>query len=377
MRRSALCAMVRACLLCAALAHAAERRPRDQGFLNRLRRDDRDGDGKVTRAEFTGPARLYRRLDRNGDGSIDATEAQAFLKQGGSQRRPGVNRPAPEGVEVTRDIVYGKGGDVDLKLDLYLPKGERAEPLPVVVWIHGGAWRAGSRAANRAAGLVPKGFASVSISYRLTHQAIFPAQIHDCKCAIRWVRAHAGEYGFHPKRIGVWGSSAGGHLVAMLGTSAGVKALEGTGGWAGQDSAVQAVVDYFGPSDLVAMVAAKSHMDHNGPNSPEGKLVGGTVLDNQHAARKASPVTYVSGDEPPFLIAHGEQDLTVPFSQSVILHDALKKAGVDVTFLPVKRGGHGFRGNTDPTPRTIQQTVFAFLEKHLKKPAQPAAETRP
>ena len=190
-------------------------------------------------------------------------------------------------MKVIRDIVYGRGGDTDLKLDVDLPALERKGPLPVVVWIHGGAWRAGSREGTRASGLVEQGFATVSISYRLTREAIFPAQIHDCKCAIRWIRAHAGKYGFDPKRIGVWGSSAGGHLVAMLGTSGGVKELEGRGGWADEDSRVQAVVDFYGPSDLLAMADAPSHVIHidlNGPRSPEGAIVGGTVKENPEAA---------------------------------------------------------------------------------------------
>jgi dipeptidyl aminopeptidase/acylaminoacyl peptidase len=114
------------------------------------------------------------------------------------------------------------------------------------------------------------------------------------------------------------------------------------------------------------MADAPSHMDHNGPRSPEGALVGGTVKENPEAAKRASPVTYVSGDEPPFLIFHGERDMTVPFSQSEILYKALRKAGVDVTFVPVKRGGHGFRGDTDPRPEEIQEMVLGFFRKHLK-----------
>ncbi|MHC4200066.1 MAG: glycoside hydrolase family 76 protein [Planctomycetota bacterium] len=372
-----------ACLVCLVgagavrAASAAEGRGesgRDQWFRNRLRRDDKNGDGKVTREEFTGGGRLFRELDRNGDGKIGADEAEDFLKRRSERTKRGARRSGQGGaggMKVIRDIVYGKGGDTDLKLDVYLPASERTGPLPVVVWIHGGAWRAGSRKGNRASGLVGHGFATVSISYRLTQKASFPAQIHDCKCAVRWVRAHAGKYGFDPKRIGVWGSSAGGHLVAMLGTSTGVKELEGRGGWADEDSGVQAVVDFYGPSDLLAMADAPSHMDHNGARSPEGALVGGTVKENPEAARRASPVTYVSGDEPPFLIMHGERDMTVPFSQSEILYNALRKAGADVTFVPVKRAGHGFRGDTDPGPDKIQEMVLKFFRKHLSAGGEP------
>ena len=366
MKTASLNAACLVCFACAGALRAASaaggRRDSggDQWFRNRLRRDDRNGDGKVTREEFTGGNRLFRELDRNGDGEIVTDEAEEFLKRRSEGTRRGARRSGQgttEGMNVIRDIVYGKGGDTELKLDVYLPALERKGPLPVVVWIHGGAWRAGSKRGNRASGLVRHGFATVSISYRLTQKAIFPAQIHDCKCAIRWVRAHAGKYGFDPKRIGVWGSSAGGHLVAMLGTSLGVKELEGKGGWADEDSRVQAVVDFYGPSDLLAMADAPSHMDHNGARSPEGALVGGTVKENPEAAERASPVTYVSGDE---------RDMTVPFSQSEILCKALKKAGADVTFVPVKRGGHGFRGDTDPGPERIQEMVLGFFRKHLK-----------
>src|SRR5207249_1056789 len=132
----------------------------------------------------------------------------------------------PDNVQKEADIVYGKAGDVSLKLDLYLPKAEAKKPRPVVVWTHGGGWQAGNKAsgAARLAGLVATGdYGGVSVGYRLTDVTAWPGQIHDCKAAIRWIRANAKKYNLDPDRIGVWGSSAGGHLVSMLGTSAGVK----------------------------------------------------------------------------------------------------------------------------------------------------------
>ena len=150
-----------------------------------------------------------------------------------------------------RDLVYAKTPQRELALDLYIPDGATKPPL--IVWVHGGAWRAGSKAKPPALWMLERGYAVASISYRLSQQAVFPAQIHDCKAAIRWLRAHASKYGYDAERIGAWGASAGGHLVALLGTSSGVKELEGDLGYNDQSSRVQAVVDYFGPTDVTAM----------------------------------------------------------------------------------------------------------------------------
>jgi len=358
-----------ACFVCASQLDAAARAARQSRFLQRLRRDDKNGDGKVTREEFTGPPRLFQRLDENGDGVIERNEAESFARRQVRRRRPGMGRqaPLPEGVEEIRDVVFGKGGGRPLRLNIIRPKKRPAGAMPVVVWIHGGAWRAGTKEGRRTLPFAQRGYFTVSIEYRLSQEAIFPAQIEDCKCAIRWLRAHASQYGIDPKRIGVWGSSAGGHLVALLGTSAGLAQLEGKGGWQPQSSRVHAVCDFFGPTDFTRMSEGGSTMDHDAPNSPESQLVGGPVQQSKAACRRADPITYVTKDDPPFLIVHGEGDRTVPINQSELLHAALKKAGVEVTFVRVKRGGHGFRGNTDPSPQRIQEMVIEFFDKHLKK----------
>jgi len=162
-------------------------------------------------------------------------------------------------------------------------------------------------------------------------------------------------------RIGVWGSSAGGHLVAMLGTSGGVKELEGDlGKHTDQDSRVTCVVDYFGPSDLLSMGKYPSRMDHNSADSPESRLVGGPVQETKDAARSAAPTSYVSKDDPPFLIAHGTEDPLVPLNQSERLDASLRKAGVDVLLVKMVGAGHGFRNEE------ITRRVHAFFEKHLR-----------
>jgi len=203
-------------------------------------------------------------------------------------------------------------------------------------------------------------YAGVTVGYRLTGEAIWPAQIHDCKAAIRWIRGNAKNYNLDSQRIAVWGSSAGGHLVAMLGTSGGVKHLEGNlGSHTDQSSRVTCVVDYFGPSDLLSMGQYPSTMDHDAGDSPESLLVGGPVQQTRDMARNASTTTYVTEEDPPFLIAHGTKDPLVPLNQSVRLAELLEKSDVDVTFIKVVGAGHGFR-----TPE-LQRRVDLFFARHL------------
>jgi acetyl esterase/lipase len=206
-----------------------------------------------------------------------------------------------------------------------------------------------------------------SIDYRLSGEAIFPAQIEDCKGAVRWLRARAKEHGLDPNHFGAWGSSAGGHLIALLGTTGGVKELEGTvGGNAGVSSRVQAICDWYGPTDFLQMSAhapADSRIDHDAPNSPESQLIGGPIQENRGKAARANPITFVTRDDPPFLLMHGDRDNLVPLHQSELLHDALKRAGVEVTFRRLEGAGHG--GAAFQAPDVLQQVV-AFFDRHLK-----------
>ncbi len=288
-----------------------------------------------------------------------------------SQERP--KRPAakvPADVKVLRDIQYVEGGHERNRLDLYLP--EKAEgQLPLVVWIHGGAWQAGSKDNCPAVSLATQGYAVASINYRLSQHAVFPAQIEDCKAAIRWLRANAVKYHLDPNHIGVWGSSAGGHLVAMLGTTGNVKELEGKGGNLDQSSRVQCVIDWFGPADMTTMGRQADK-----PDTPVARLIGGTIQENQEKAKKASPITYVDKNSAPFLIMHGDKDNVVPLTQSEVLAEALKKAGVEVTLVVVKGNGHGGPGFNSPENRKLIEDFFA---KHLGKnrPAENAAVQPP
>ncbi|MFJ9547241.1 alpha/beta hydrolase fold domain-containing protein [Streptomyces erythrochromogenes] len=271
-------------------------------------------------------------------------------------------------------------------LDVQLPAGEG--PFPAVVWIHGGGWLDGDRryppptvpAALLHGTVLAAGLALVSIDYRHSLEAPFPAQLHDVKAAIRYVRAFAGDLGIDPDRIGVWGESAGGHLAALAGLvgpaddtdgtdgAVGV-ALEGTQGVGSGETGVLAVVDWYGVSDLVALAA---HPMPPMPPMPSGAefpdpyeaLLGASVAERPDLARAASPVTYAGGPTPPppFLLVHGTRDGLVPYSQSEILAAALEGGG-EVTLHPVDGADHIFLGSPDIA--SIVEESVAFLARHL------------
>jgi acetyl esterase/lipase len=269
--------------------------------------------------------------------------------------------PMDPNVNVLHDVVYGTGGGRPLHMDLYALKAPPKDPLPVVVWIHGGGWYEGDKETGQhMAEFAAAGYLGVSVEYRLSGEARFPAQIEDCKCAIRFLRAHAQQYHLDPNRIGVWGSSAGGHLVALLGTSGGVKALEGHGGWANYSSRVNAVADWFGPTNFLRMDDFPCAIRHNDASSPESRLIGGPIQEHKGAVKKANPISYISKDDPPFLLMHGDEDNVVPINQSVLLYHALKLAGVDAEFHRVHKAGHGF------DRLHLKNKVLTFFDRHLR-----------
>jgi acetyl esterase/lipase len=271
---------------------------------------------------------------------------------------PGQSVPAD--AIVHRDLPYVTNGHERQKLDLYLP--EIGNKRPLIIWIHGGAWMMGNKENAGALQFLSEGFAVASVNYRLSQHAIFPAQIEDCKAAVRWLRAHAGQYSLDPERFGAWGPSAGGHLVALLGTTGDTKEFE-VGENLMFSSKVQAVVDFFGPTDFLEMDKQRlpDGMVHNTPDSPESRLVGGHIAGNEDKVQKANPITYVTQSAPPFLIVHGDADPLVPHHQSELLDASLRAAGVKVRFYTVKGGGHG--QFTDPK---VPELVENFFMRHLK-----------
>lgn len=265
-----------------------------------------------------------------------------------------------------QDIVYGKGGDVDLKLDLARPK-EGDGPFPGLILIHGGGWSAGKRQdfTSLARQAAERGYVAVTITYRLTEpdpktkagKVPFPAQIEDCKCAVRWLKANAEKYRVDANRIGVGGASAGGHLSLLVGLTDASSKLEGSGGNADQSSRVNAVVNMFGPTEMVECWKV-------GPRArPAIQALIGTPEGAPDAFKAASPVTYVTDDDPPVLTLHGAADTLVPPSQAQVLDDAMRLSRAKHELLILEGQGHGFTGDSQ---KKAMETMWTFLDKHLK-----------
>ncbi|HBI43634.1 MAG TPA: alpha/beta hydrolase [Planctomycetales bacterium] len=250
---------------------------------------------------------------------------------------PTANGPA---VREELDVVFGKGGDTDLKLDLAMP-ADGAGPFPAVVCIHAGGWVGGKRQemSQTIHALAGRGYVAVSPDYRLaTAQARFPAQVEDCKAAVRWLRANAVKYNIDPDHIGAVGFAAGGHLACMLGVTDKEDGLDGAGGNADVSSRVQAVVSFFGPTDLTAK--------DWGPGVSERNLVpllGGTLEEKPEAYRKASPLTYAGKNAAPLLLFHGAADKMVLVDQSRWMAEKIASAGGVAELVVVEGEGHGFR----------------------------------
>ncbi len=261
------------------------------------------------------------------------------------------------------------------KLELLVPQGAAA-PVPLVIYIHGGGWISGSRTPIPAgvSALCSRGYAVASLDYRLSDQAIWPAQIQDVKGAVRWLRSRAATYNLDPDRFAAWGWSAGGQLAAMLGTTgelstvtvggATVDLKGAVGGNTGVSSRVQAVVDWYGQSDFLRMRFYQSNTNHDSPTSPEGRLLGGGFLQqNPDLAATASAVTFASADDPPFLVQHGDLDPLVPFNQSELLVAALRAHRVEAAFVPLRGAGHS---TSEFTSAANLQIVYDWLDDVLK-----------
>jgi acetyl esterase/lipase len=273
-----------------------------------------------------------------------------------------------EAGRVELDVPYAATGNPRHRLDLYLPRQRAREALAVVVFFHGGGWQDGDKS-SEAGRLLPflrtGEYAAVAADYRLSGEATWPAQIHDCKAAIRWVRANAAKYGLDADRIGVWGASAGAHLALLIGLGADAPELEGQLGLHRDvSSRVAGVVSFFAPTELLAEIGQPSDIDRASPDAPEARLVGGPLRENEARAREASPTTYASSGDAPVLSVHGTADRTVPYDQAVRLDAALRKAGVPSYFVTIEGGGHGDFGTA------ADDRVEAFFAKYLLgKPA--------
>jgi acetyl esterase/lipase len=288
-------------------------------------------------------------------------------------------------VDVSTELVYTVSGGRPRLLDLYIPSGAE-RPLPVIVWLHAGGWRSGSRksAPDLSRHFAMHGFAMASIDYRVSGEATFPAPLHDVKAAIRWLRTNGGGYGLDGGRIGLWGASAGGHLATLAAlTPRDELGGSDTGASEHRDvpTDVQAVVTAYAPIDFLSMDAQRdaARIDVDDPSafvlppgartadarSYESLLIGAPINDRPDLARAASPLTYIAAGAPPFLIVHGLSDRAVPVQQSELLQDALARCGTDVTLHLVNERGHGFLDRAETAPPRTLAVIEAFFRRHL------------
>lgn len=276
-----------------------------------------------------------------------------------AQDKPGVKKFAA--------LTYGKAGDTELQLDLMEPPGEG--PFPAILFVHGGGWAHGSRVGHHKhiEEAAKRGYVAATVTYRLVeenkdgsgpkYKNTWPAQIHDVKAAVRWLRANAEKYHIDPERIGAIGFSAGGHLVLLLGTTDADDGLEGDSGNPEPSSRVQCVVNFFGPTEMVSgrNNSSVAHLYEN--------FLGGKPDEASENYKAASPVTYVTKDDPPILTLHGDQDKLVPVSNARDLDAAMQKAGAEHTLSIIEGAGHGFSGANG---ERAQRESWEFFEKHLK-----------
>lgn len=364
---------------------------KEQRIKNWLDSQDTNDDGRITADEAFGLMKThFARNDANNDGFLEQEElgrlADRLTRTGfnQAQRTRGADGPArsrnqrnisrrrimsteellkqaPEGVTIEPDIAYRPGDGKAWRLDLIMPSERGDKPRPGLVFVHGGGWRSGDKRTGTflqgAIEYARKGYVCITVNYRLVDEAPFPACVEDCKCAVRWLRAHADKYNVAPKRIGGFGNSAGAHLVAMLGLAGPDEGLEGDGPYQDQSSLLQAVCPSATPSDFLFQSRGSAR------RGPGGGLLAGSAETFEERARKASPVSHVSADAPPFLVIHGTKDNTVNVAHGDRLVEALKKAGAeDVTYIRIEGAGHGvFNQHADQTKPAME----AFFDRTI------------
>ncbi|WP_236620864.1 alpha/beta hydrolase [Rhodopirellula sallentina] len=332
----------------------AERRSTD-----RMNGDERDGSRRGTRQRGGG-----ERSNRGG-GSRDrgaTTLDQEYI-----------STKLPAGVRYVSDITFKEVDGIELKLDLLLPKENQETETPLAVWIHGGAWMRGNKARDLqrfdqlAARILERGVAFVSISYRLSGQANFPAPIVDCNDALAYLYEHRNQYNLDMDRMFVMGTSAGGHLASLLGTTHNANVAEFASKPSQPRGNILGIVDFYGPIDLVKLQEKRADDDVENDQSPEAKMLGVSPRKRPDLAAKASPLTYVSANSPPFLMFHGDRDVRVPMAQSQLLSNALTENGVSNELVVVGGARHGDQKFDDTV---YNDDVMTFLNRLLDETEQ-------
>ena len=262
----------------------------------------------------------------------------------------------------TKNIVYAEVSGRKLLVDIYLPPGKK-DPF-LIVWIHGGAWRSGSKE-NPPLGLLSAGYAIASIDFRLSTEAIFPAPVHDIKAAIRFLRGNAKKYGYRSDKIIIWGSSSGGHLAALVGTTNDDKYMEGAeGNFLKESSSVQGIIDFYGPTNFLTILTQSTPHGINVRAPALAILLGKPVEQLPELAKKASPVFHVDANDPPILIVHGDQDIQVPVNQSLELMAAYKKTSARFQLEIIPGADHG---SDVYYKKEFQAVIEKFLNEVLSK----------
>ena len=331
---------------------------------DQFKRRDVDRNGILEAGELNGiPPALIKRLDQNQDGKISAREDETLFKP-----QPRFN---------LQTFNYAGNDNPRQQLDILTPKTTTKNRLPCLIFVHGGAWRSGNKSQGHSQirdYVNSQQFVGVSIGYRLSEEAIWPAQIHDCKAAIRFLYAKASQFNIDTSRLIVFGTSAGGHLAATIATTGNEGELNGmVGVHLDQPSHVAGAISYFGPTDFLRMDDFPSNFKHDDKNSPESQLVGGPIQSISDKTRAANPITYLDRKDPPLICIHGDHDNLVPFNQSELLYQALKAKKIPTALIKIANGGHG--GFRNPAIKELEKQFFMAIA--LGKPIPTQSQTIP
>ena len=320
-------------------------------------RRDKNMNGLLEGDELTGvPKTLLGRLDINRDGKISAREDETLYQQ----RRPNFT---------IQTLFYAANDNSRQTLDLLLPKQASIDPRPCLIFVHGGGWRSGNKSQGHPhlrAYVDSQKYVGVSVGYRLSGEAKWPAQLYDCKAAIRFLHANARKYKIDTKRIIVLGTSAGGHLASMIAVTGNQEELQGdVGNHLTQPSTVSGAISYYGPTDFLRMDDFPSQIKHNSADSPESQLIGASIQSVPDKTRQANPTNFLDSDDPPLICIHGDQDRLVPYNQSEILFEAMKERALPTALIRVKDGGHG--GFANPAIKRIERQFINAVFNDLSE----------